>query len=99
MPDETQRQRIQAGHAQAVFVGRPADGEVALQQPAQEEGLDIGRQAATHRRQREDRQGSQHHRPAAQRVDALKARHSFKTEMDEQARKFMYPQNERLAKH
>ncbi|MES2483728.1 MAG: glutathione S-transferase N-terminal domain-containing protein [Pseudomonadota bacterium] len=38
-------------------------------------------------------------RPAAQRVEALRKRHAFKTEMDEQARKFMYPQNERLAKH
>lgn len=37
-------------------------------------------------------------RPAAQRVEALRARHAFKTEMDEQARKFLYPQNERLAK-
>lgn len=38
-------------------------------------------------------------RPAAQRIEALRARHAFKTEMDEQARKFMYPQNERLARH
>ncbi len=38
-------------------------------------------------------------RPAAQRIEALRKRHAFKAEMDEQARKFMYPQNERLAKH
>lgn len=37
-------------------------------------------------------------RPAAQRAEALKTRHAFKTEMDEQARKFMFPQNERLKK-
>ncbi len=37
-------------------------------------------------------------RPAAQRIEALRTRHAFKAEMDEQARKFMYPQNERLAK-
>jgi GSH-dependent disulfide-bond oxidoreductase len=30
-------------------------------------------------------------RPAAQRVEALKARHTFKTEMDEQARKAFFP--------
>ncbi len=36
-------------------------------------------------------------RPAAQRVEALKARFSFKTEMDEDARKAMFPQNARLA--
>ena len=36
-------------------------------------------------------------RPAALRVDALRTRHVFKTEMDEAARKAMFPQNERLA--
>ena len=35
-------------------------------------------------------------RPAAQRADALKARHSFKTDMDDEARRAMFPQNERL---
>jgi GST-like protein len=35
-------------------------------------------------------------RPAAQRVAALKERHAFKTEMDDTARKAMFPQNERL---
>ena len=35
-------------------------------------------------------------RPAAQRAEALKARHTFKTEMDDAARKMMFPQNERL---
>jgi GSH-dependent disulfide-bond oxidoreductase len=35
-------------------------------------------------------------RPAAQRAEALKARFSFKTEMDADARKSMFPQNERL---
>jgi GST-like protein len=35
-------------------------------------------------------------RPAAQRAEALKARHAFKTEMDSEARKAMFPQNERL---
>jgi GSH-dependent disulfide-bond oxidoreductase len=35
-------------------------------------------------------------RPAAQRVAALKDRHAFKTEMDDAARKAMFPQNERL---
>jgi GST-like protein len=38
-------------------------------------------------------------RPASQRAEALKTRHSFKTEMDADARKFMFPQNERLAKN
>ncbi len=37
-------------------------------------------------------------RPAALRVDALRTRHVFKTEMDDAARKAMFPQNERLAK-
>lgn len=36
-------------------------------------------------------------RPAAQRAEALKNRHSFKAEMDDEARKAMFPQNERLA--
>jgi GST-like protein len=35
-------------------------------------------------------------RPAAQRAEALKSRHVFKTELDAEARKFLYPQNERL---
>jgi GST-like protein len=35
-------------------------------------------------------------RPAAQRAAALKDRYAFKTELDEQARKAMFPQNERL---
>ena len=37
-------------------------------------------------------------RPAAQRAEALKGRHAFKTELDAEARKFLYPQNERLNK-
>ena len=37
-------------------------------------------------------------RPAAQRAEAIKARHTFKTEMDDEARRFMFPQNERLKK-
>ncbi len=32
-------------------------------------------------------------RPAAQRAEALKAKHAFKTEMDEEARRNMFPQN------
>jgi GST-like protein len=36
-------------------------------------------------------------RPAAQRAEALKSQHVFKTELDAEARKFLYPQNERLA--
>ena len=36
-------------------------------------------------------------RPAAQRAEALKARYTFKTEMDDDARKAMFPQNARLA--
>ena len=36
-------------------------------------------------------------RPAAERAEALKARYTFKTEMDEDARKAMFPQNARLA--
>ena len=35
-------------------------------------------------------------RPAAARAAALKDRHAFKTEMDDDARKAMFPQNERL---
>ncbi len=35
-------------------------------------------------------------RPAAQRAEALKTRFTFKTEMDEEARKAMFPQNARL---
>jgi GST-like protein len=35
-------------------------------------------------------------RPAAQRALALKTRFTFKTEMDEEARKFMFPQNAHL---
>ncbi len=36
-------------------------------------------------------------RPAAQRAEALKTRHTFKTEMDDDARRALFPQNERLA--
>lgn len=36
-------------------------------------------------------------RPAAERAEALKAKHTFKTEMDDEARRNMFPQNERLA--
>ena len=36
-------------------------------------------------------------RPAAQRAEALKERFTFKQEMDEEARKVMFPQNARLA--
>ena len=35
-------------------------------------------------------------RPAAQRVGALKDRYAFKTEMDDESRRAMFPQNERL---
>jgi len=35
-------------------------------------------------------------RPAAQRAEALKNRYNFKSDMDDQARKAMFPQNERL---
>jgi GSH-dependent disulfide-bond oxidoreductase len=35
-------------------------------------------------------------RPAAQRAEALKTGYTFKTEMDDEARKAMFPQNERL---
>jgi GST-like protein len=36
-------------------------------------------------------------RPAAQRAEALKTRHAFKTDMDDEAREAMFPQNVRLA--
>ena len=36
-------------------------------------------------------------RPAAQRAEALKAKFEFKAEMDDEARKAMFPQNARLA--
>ncbi|MES2534314.1 MAG: glutathione S-transferase N-terminal domain-containing protein [Pseudomonadota bacterium] len=35
-------------------------------------------------------------RPAAQRAESLKSKHTFKTEMDDDARKHMFPQNARL---
>ena len=35
-------------------------------------------------------------RPASQRAAALKDRHAFKTEMDDEAKRAMFPQNERL---
>ncbi len=35
-------------------------------------------------------------RPAAQRAEALKTRHAFKSDMDDAARAAMFPQNERL---
>ena len=35
-------------------------------------------------------------RPAAQRVEALKTQHAYKTEMDDDARRQMFPQNARL---
>ncbi|MGA7816990.1 glutathione S-transferase family protein [Caballeronia sp.] len=35
-------------------------------------------------------------RPAAQRAEALKARHAFKAEMDDAAREVLFPQNARL---
>ena len=37
-------------------------------------------------------------RPAAQRAEALKERFTFKQEMDDDAKKQMFPQNARLAK-
>ena len=37
-------------------------------------------------------------RPAAARAEALKASHAFKTENDDEAKRFMFPQNERLKK-
>jgi GSH-dependent disulfide-bond oxidoreductase len=36
-------------------------------------------------------------RPAAQRAEALKTKHAFKTEMDEEARRNMFPQNVKRA--
>jgi len=36
-------------------------------------------------------------RPAAARAEALKSSHTFKSEMDDDARRHMFPQNERLA--
>ncbi|HEX5792494.1 MAG TPA: hypothetical protein VFY01_04410 [Rheinheimera sp.] len=36
------------------------------------------------------------YRPAAQRAEALKTQHQFKADMDDEARKAMFPQNERL---
>jgi GST-like protein len=35
-------------------------------------------------------------RPAAARAAALKDRHAFKAELDDEARRAMFPQNERL---
>ena len=35
-------------------------------------------------------------RPAAQRAEALKAKHAYKTDMDDEARSAMFPQNARL---
>ncbi len=37
-------------------------------------------------------------RPAATRAEALKSKHTFKTENDDEAKRFMFPQNERLKK-
>ena len=37
-------------------------------------------------------------RPAVARADALKTKHAFKTDMDDDARRNMFPQNERLKK-
>ena len=37
-------------------------------------------------------------RPAAVRAEQLKTRHAFKTETDDEAKRFMFPQNERLKK-
>jgi GST-like protein len=37
-----------------------------------------------------------HEWPAAQQAAALKDRHTFKIEMDDEARRAMFPQNERL---
>jgi GST-like protein len=36
-------------------------------------------------------------RPAAQRAEALKTKHQFKTEMDEEARRYIFPQNVKRA--
>lgn len=38
-------------------------------------------------------------RPAAARVEELRKRHSFKADMDDEARRAMFPQNERLKRH
>jgi GST-like protein len=35
-------------------------------------------------------------RPAAQRAEALSTKFTFKTEVDEEARKMLFPSNERL---
>lgn len=35
-------------------------------------------------------------RPAAQCAEAMKTQHAFKAEMDAEAKRFMFPQNERL---
>ena len=37
-------------------------------------------------------------RPAAERANELRGKHKFKTEMDEEAKRAMFPQNERLRK-
>ncbi len=37
-------------------------------------------------------------RPAAVRAEALKAKHAFKTENDDESKRYMFPQNERLKK-
>jgi len=37
-------------------------------------------------------------RPAVARTELLKTRHAFKTELDDEAKRFMFPQNERLKK-
>jgi len=37
-------------------------------------------------------------RPAAVRAELLKTRHAFKAELDDEAKRFMFPQNERLKK-
>jgi GSH-dependent disulfide-bond oxidoreductase len=37
-------------------------------------------------------------RPAAQRAEALKTKHAFKTELDDEARRHMFPQNVALAR-
>ena len=37
-------------------------------------------------------------RPAAQRAEALKTKHEYKTVVDDDARKVLFPQNARLAK-
>jgi GST-like protein len=38
-------------------------------------------------------------RPAAQRAEAIKTQHVFKTEVDDDARKNLFPQNARLSKN